>query len=51
MVNPDIDLAFLRVDKLSVKSDIKLQEDINLSSTDKIFTHGYPFGMPYTITE
>lgn len=52
MANPEVDLAFLSTDGISLAHDgISLQEDIIIANTQKVFINGYPFGMPYTITE
>lgn len=52
MVNPEVDLAFLSIDGFkNLQTDISLQEEITIANTQRIFINGYPFGMPYTITE
>lgn len=52
MVNPEVDLAFLHIDGFeNTQTDISLQEEIVIANTQRIFINGYPFGMPYTITE
>ncbi|UII76391.1 trypsin-like peptidase domain-containing protein [Flagellimonas sp. HMM57] len=52
MVNPEVDLAFLKIEGFENKeTDISLQEEIIVANTQKVFINGYPFGMPYTITE
>ena len=52
MVNPDVDLAFLSSDLPEAEApQIKLRKDIEPKGADKIFIHGYPFGLPYTVTE
>jgi len=52
MVNPEVDLAFLNVDDLkSVKSNIILDPNTQVESLQKIFINGFPFGMPFTVTE
>lgn len=52
MVNPEVDLAFLQIDGFENRqTDISLQEEIVIANTQRIFINGYPFGMPYTITE
>ncbi|MER3374126.1 MAG: trypsin-like peptidase domain-containing protein [Allomuricauda sp.] len=52
MVNPEVDLAFLYIDGFeNTQTDISLQEEIVIVNTQRIFINGYPFGMPYTITE
>lgn len=52
MVNPEVDLAFLSIAGFSnTNTDISLQEELQIVNTQKVFINGYPFGMPYTITE
>lgn len=52
MVNPEVDLAFLHIEGFENKeNDITLDEKVLVANTHKVFIHGYPFGMPYTITE
>lgn len=52
MVNRDVDLAFLHIDGYENKEvGITLNEGIEITNTQKIYIHGYPFGMPYTVTE
>jgi len=52
MVNTEIDLAFLKTEKpIEVESEIILNLEAEIKSTDKISILGYPFGLPYTITE
>jgi len=52
MVNPEIDLAFLEVPSLkSKKGTIKLKHDVELENIQKVYINGFPFGMPYTVTE
>lgn len=52
MVNPEVDLAFLHIEGFENKeTTITLDENVGISNTQKTFIHGYPFGMPYTITE
>ncbi len=52
MVNPEVDLAFLHVDGFeNTETDITLEEDVVIMNTHKVYINGYPFGMPYTITE
>ncbi len=50
-VNPDADIAFLRSENLTPVSDIPFDHVQEVQSRDKVFVLGYPFGMPYTITE
>ncbi|NPA67960.1 MAG: trypsin-like serine protease [Chlorobi bacterium] len=52
MVNPEVDLAFLHVEELKNKAgNITLDENYEISNLQKIFINGFPFGMPFTITE
>ncbi|HIP48570.1 MAG TPA: trypsin-like serine protease [Lutibacter sp.] len=52
MVNPKVDLAFLDVkDLVSMKGTIKLNKDKEVSNLDTIYINGFPFGMPFTVTE
>lgn len=51
-VNPNTDLALL---KSGVPSDngtkIVLNPSLQINKTEKVFIHGFPFGLPYTVTE
>ncbi len=51
-VNPESDIAFLKA-KVPESSGpaIKLNPAVEIKNTDKIYIHGYPFGLPYTVTE
>ncbi len=52
MVNPDIDLAFLRADGLNYENAaIKLNPMVSIANTQKVYINGFPMGLPYTITE
>lgn len=52
MVNPEVDLAFLLPENLLVShSEIRIDPKVELLNTQKVYINGYPFGMPYTITE
>ncbi len=52
MANPDVDLAILHIDGFkNTENQIKLDENIVINNTQKVYINGYPFGMPYTITE
>lgn len=52
MVNPEVDLAFLHIDEFDdLHTIISIQEKVAITNTQKVFINGYPFGMPYTITE
>ena len=51
-VNHELDIAIIR-SKLTPKDtpNITLDSELKIKSLQKIYVHGYPFGMPYTITE
>jgi serine protease Do len=52
MVNPEVDLAFLNVEELkSVKGLIKLDKTNEVVNLETIYINGFPFGMPFTVTE
>ncbi len=52
MVNPEVDLAFLHIEGFENKENgITLDESVPIANTNKVYILGYPFGMPYTITE
>lgn len=51
-VNQELDIAFIKSEKKPKNTpDITLNTDLEVRSLQKIYVHGYPFGMPYTITE
>lgn len=51
-VNNELDLAFIRSEqKPADVPSITLNADTPIDSLQKIYVHGFPFGMPYTITE
>lgn len=50
-VNPDADIAFLRSENYLPDAHIPFDSVQEVHSRDKVFVLGYPFGMPYTITE
>ncbi|MBC9794988.1 trypsin-like peptidase domain-containing protein [Sinomicrobium weinanense] len=51
MVNPVTDLAFLKCwDSLNA-AGVRINEEIVPYGRDQIFVHGFPFGMPYTVTQ
>ncbi|MFV0505237.1 MAG: trypsin-like peptidase domain-containing protein [Bacteroidales bacterium] len=51
-VNPKVDLAFIKVDGLNtVESQITLNRDAKVNTKDRLVVLGYPFGMPFTVTE
>ncbi len=52
MVNPEVDLAFLNVTDLkNVAGTIILDESKEVINTQKVYINGFPFGMPFTVTE
>jgi len=52
MVNPEVDLAFLNVSALETKKGtIKLDGTKVVANRQKILINGFPFGMPFTVTE
>ncbi len=52
MVNPDVDLAFLAVEDLkTTKGSIQLVKDYKVANLDTVYINGFPFGMPFTVTE
>tara|TARA_R110000765_G_scaffold366084_2_gene456211 strand:+ start:2004 stop:3077 length:1074 start_codon:yes stop_codon:yes gene_type:complete len=51
-INPGKDIAFLKVDQLPKPSDtVLINHSTELLARDKVIVLGYPFGMPFTITE
>lgn len=50
-VNPDEDIAFLRAEGHSLSAGIPFESIHELKSRDKVFVLGFPFGMPFTVTE
>ncbi|MFN8297336.1 MAG: trypsin-like peptidase domain-containing protein [Chitinophagales bacterium] len=50
-VNPDADIAFLKSENHTPDSTIPFDSVQEVRSRDKVFVLGFPFGMPYTITE
>jgi serine protease Do len=52
MVNPEVDLAFLQVDALrDAKGEILLEKEIEVKNLHKVYINGFPFGLPFTVTE
>ncbi len=52
MANPELDLAFVSVEALKNReSCIVLDRDISVKTMQKTYICGFPFGMPFTITE
>lgn len=51
-VNPGKDIAFLKAEKLPKPSQSVLtKHQTEAASRDKVLVLGYPFGMPFTVTE
>lgn len=50
-VNPEADIAFLSCHSHMPSVDVPFDRVEEVHSRDKVFVLGYPFGMPYTITE
>lgn len=50
-INPQLDLAFLVPDKNIDTNGLTLQSAKTLNNMDKVAVLGFPFGMPFTITE
>ncbi|HHB79720.1 MAG TPA: trypsin-like serine protease [Saprospiraceae bacterium] len=52
MVNPEVDLAFLDVQDLKNRpGKIKLDPNYEVKNMQTVFINGFPFGMPFTVTE
>ncbi len=52
MVNPHKDIALIRVYELSYHdSPIELDKELKIENGQKVCIGGYPFGMPFTITQ
>ena len=50
-VNPDTDLAFLQSVNYTPNTNIPFDSLQEVHSRDQVFVLGFPFGMPFTITE
>jgi serine protease Do len=51
LANPHEDIAFLRADQPFEVPQLELHEGDLMRQGDKVFVAGYPFGMPFTVTE
>ncbi len=52
MANMEVDLAFLYIEGFeNTDCEIILDENLKIDNTQKVFINGYPYGMPYTVTE
>ncbi len=50
-INPVADLAFLRPEKPLDAPSLPIDFSTEVSKQDKVYVLGFPFGMPFTITE
>ncbi len=51
-VNRDLDLAFLKSEhRPDGAPEIALDKNVIAQNLQRIYVHGFPFGMPYTVTE
>lgn len=52
MINPDTDIAILKTEKpLKTEHSLVINSGLEINSRQKVYALGYPFGMPFTITE
>lgn len=51
VVNPQEDVAFLRTEDSFDIPQLDLHSNVSLRQGDKVYVAGYPFGMPFTVTE
>lgn len=52
MINPDIDIAVLKPEKaLEIEPSFSINDSLVIATRQKVYALGYPFGMPFTITE
>jgi len=53
MVNPYVDIAFIKSDDIKnlSNSPIMLDANLKIEDGDRVYICGYPFGMPFTITK
>ncbi|MCX2678750.1 trypsin-like peptidase domain-containing protein [Galbibacter sp. EGI 63066] len=51
MVNPVTDLAFLKCSDSFNAAGVKINKETIPAGRDQVFVHGFPFGMPYTVTQ
>lgn len=50
-INPEVDIALL-IPKVELETPIvKIEDIMSLQSRDRVFVLGFPFGMPFTVTE
>lgn len=50
-INPEADIAILKADQSFDTPDLDFESCLIPQSRDKVFVLGYPFGMPFTVTE
>jgi serine protease Do len=51
LVNPHEDVAFLRTAEHFEIPQLHINQDTSLKQGDKVYVAGYPYGMPFTVTE
>ncbi|MCO6161623.1 trypsin-like peptidase domain-containing protein [Flavobacterium sp. NRK F7] len=52
LINPDIDIAVLKTEApLTIEDSFSINSSLTLATRQKVYALGYPFGMPFTITE
>jgi serine protease Do len=51
MVNPDDDIAFVRAETAFELPHLPLHPHESVNRGDKVYVAGFPFGMPFTVTE
>jgi serine protease Do len=51
LVNPHEDIAFLKINENHLSASLSIHDAEDWKQGDKVFVAGYPFGMPFTITE
>lgn len=51
LANPHEDVAFLRTDEDFDVPQLDLYRDAALKTGEKVYVAGYPYGMPFTVTE
>lgn len=52
MVNPEVDVAFLRTEqKFEALPSLSIQQNLEVNNGERIYVAGFPFGMPFTVTD
>ncbi len=52
VVNPQVDIAILKPEtKLNIETSVAINPEIDVALRDQVFALGFPFGMPFTVTE